>query len=430
MEHTSRTSLILLVLFALTLGIGRFAEPWVRAPVQRLFAAAGQGNEQVVLARDGWMYFRPALDHLVGAPIQDDARPAISHFREELARAGIELLVVPVPVKATVDGKALGLRRTRHNAGWRSLRLDLQRYGVHFVDVEAVLDRRPGPHYLRTDTHWTPAAMDAVAEAIADEVRTLGFPKRSHRPRSSAVVTGHGDLVELLGIGTDGLPPETVETAPLRAPLGDTRGAPVLLIGDSFANIYADPSLGFGEGAGLQAALAHHLGADIDALLQNDGGASKTRLALQEDLGRLDETLVVVWVFAARELSSGTWIRTPLALDAPTEVTSPYLDLPPGTERLFTGTVRARSEVPDPASAPYADHLVMLRVQSAEGEEAFVRLWSMRGRALTEAAELRVGAPFRATLRPWSEAPAAAASASRSELDDRPQGAPVAWGTP
>ena len=74
--------------------------------------------------------------------------------------------------------------------------------------------------------------------------------------------------------------------------------------------------------------------------------------------------------------------------------------------------------------------VVSKRVQSAEGEEAFVRLWSMRGRALTAAAELRVGAPFRATLRPWSEAPAAAASASRSELDDRPQGAPVAWGTP
>ena len=103
-----RTSQILLGVFALTLVVGSFAEDVVRPRMQALFSMVGQGNEQVFLAADERMYFRPALEHVWGAPMVD-ARPAISHVGEGLLRVGIELVVVPVPVKVSLDGTPMGI---------------------------------------------------------------------------------------------------------------------------------------------------------------------------------------------------------------------------------------------------------------------------------------------------------------------------------
>jgi len=424
-----RTSQALLAVFALTLVAGSLLEDTLRPRVQALISLAGQGNEQVFLGRAGWMYFRPSLEHVWGAPI-GDARPAISHFREELQRAGIELVVVPVPVKVSIDGSAMGSPAHPVNAGWHDFITDLERYEIPHVNAQKVLHKRVGDQYLRTDTHWRPEAMDAVSERVAQVIHRLGLPSRPQLARESEVVEGYGDLVELLGRGTRGIAPERVSIWTLEAGQQDTRGAPILLIGDSFANVYADPTLGFGEGGGMAAALSSHLGVPVDSLLQNDGGASKTRIALQDDIGRLDETLVVVWVFSARELSFGEWTLTPLGLDTPDVGESPYLAIPAGEQVDFSGVILAMSEVPTPASAPYANHLVTLRVQADGGGEGFVRAWSMRNRVLTPLAQAAVGSRFESTLAPWAEAPPHVQSSSRSELSERPRGAPVLWGVP
>ncbi len=422
----TRTSLILIGVFALTLLAGTFAQDSVRPRVQALVSMTGQGNEQVYLTGNGWMYYRPALEHVWGRPIAD-ARPAISHFREELLRAGIELVVVPVPVKASIDTRPMGVDGNPVNPGWKDFLTELRRYEIPYVDAQEILQKRGGERYMRGDSHWRPESMDAVAAAVAETVHEMGLPRREKLARSPAILIGHGDLVGLLGIGTQGIPRDSVTTFPLDQPLGETRGSSVLLLGDSFANIYGDPSLGFGEDAGMQATLAHHLGVPVDALLQNDGGASKSRIALQDDVGRLDETLVVVWVFTARELSSGDWIKTPLELDAPAEVVSPYLAIGEGERHDFAGIVLSVSKIPSPDSAPYANHIITLRVRADDGQEGFVRTWSMRDRVLTSAASLSAGSRLVETLVPWSDTSATAQSASRSELSDRPRGAPISW---
>jgi len=85
----------------------------------------------------------------------------------------------------------------------------------------------------------------------------------------------------------------------------------VLLLGDSFTNVFSMEPMGWGTAAGLGPQLAHALGRGVDVIAQNDSGAFATREALARALGGGDDRLagkkVVVWEFASRELSVGDW---------------------------------------------------------------------------------------------------------------------------
>jgi hypothetical protein len=87
--------------------------------------------------------------------------------------------------------------------------------------------------------------------------------------------------------------------------------ADVLLLGDSFTNVFTMDFMGWGAGAGLAAQLAVALGRPVDVIAQNDSGAFATRQALALELAggndRLAGKRVVVWEFAVRELSVGDW---------------------------------------------------------------------------------------------------------------------------
>lgn len=87
--------------------------------------------------------------------------------------------------------------------------------------------------------------------------------------------------------------------------------SPILLIGDSFTNIYAQPAMGWGDSAGLAEQLSFELGLPIDVIAINGGGALASRQALLAELAqnpdRLAHTRLVIWQFATRELSQGDW---------------------------------------------------------------------------------------------------------------------------
>ena len=63
--------------------------------------------------------------------------------------------------------------------------------------------------------------------------------------------------------------------------------------------------MGWGREAGFAEALSQAVGHSVDRIARNADGAIASRRALQEDIGRLEGKKVVVWQFAARELSFG-----------------------------------------------------------------------------------------------------------------------------
>ena len=176
------------------------------------------------------------------------------------------------------------------------------------------------PLYLRSDTHWTPAGVALASDLIADHIESLDLDWAG-APRTYSTATrqvrNQGDPLALLR-----LPRAQADRAAERVMLTqvlDPEGqrwqadptAEILLLGDSFANIYSLEALGWGTGAGLAEQMSLRLGRPLDALRQNDAGSYATRqlLAAQRRQGRdrLANKRLVIYQFASRELGIGDW---------------------------------------------------------------------------------------------------------------------------
>lgn len=316
----------------------------LRPPAQLVLTKwLGAGNERVYRGSDGWLYFRPDVEYVTGRPFLDertlrrriasasewdeppqpDPRPALAQFRRDLEARGIALVVMPTPVKPSVHPEGLAARYEGavgpvQNPSYASFLDDLRAAGTLVFDpAEALANaRRFGPQYLATDTHWRPESMEEVADLLArfitSNVGLREVPSPSYRVDRQEVRNA-GDIARMLDLPEDaGLYlPESVWLRRIVREDGSlwrsSRDADVLLLGDSFTNIYSLESMGWGTSAGLAEQLSYALARPVDRLIQNDEGAWATRAMLQRDPTRLDAKRVVVYQFATRELSFGDW---------------------------------------------------------------------------------------------------------------------------
>jgi len=308
---------------------------WIRPRLQALLHRGFRyGNERVTEGFGGWLFLREDLDHLTRrdeagrrAPDARDtpALDAIVDFQSQLAARGIRLLVVPVPTKLAIHperfagGAPAPLRVPREEAllgALRARRIET----VELVTLHLERARLDGAAFLRSDSHWTPAAMDDAAREIAMRVREavdLPAGRREEFQTEHWVRSGRGDLDALLDLkGGINQVVATLRTRRIEDPGRAVEGPRVLLLGDSFSGVYSLPELGWGGDAGLAERLSYHLGLPVDRILQNAGGASETRALFagewSREPSRFAALRVVVWQFAAREITSGTWRRTPL----------------------------------------------------------------------------------------------------------------------
>ena len=326
--------------------IGRLLRP----PAQLVLSGRlGAGNERVYVGREGWLFYRPEVEYLTGpgfldpavlarrvstasewtAAPQPDPRPAIIRFARQLEARGITLVVMPTPLKPMIHPEKLAsgyeaAPSPLHNPSFSAFAEDLRRAGVLVFDAADELARAGRstgrPQFLATDTHWRPEAMARAADALAALLRArvpmpaADDPGYMTEPRE---VTSAGDTAAMLDLppGQGLYPPETVSIRRVLSADGaawrPSRKADVLVLGDSFTNIYSLASMGWGDSAGFAEQLSHALGRPVDRIVQNSDGASATRLALRRMLAtgddRLAGTRVVIWQFAARELPIGDW---------------------------------------------------------------------------------------------------------------------------
>ncbi len=450
----------------------------IRPPAQLVLAAyLGSGNESAYVGRGRWLFFRPGIDALTGEPFLDpvqlarragqgsefvdppqpDPLKAVLQFHEQLVARGIPLVVVPAPVKPTVHPERFsaamaGTAEPVHNPSYDTFIAALRDAGGLVFDPAPLLVERKreaaAPKYLATDTHWRPEAMERTAEALAAFLAAhVDLPARP-APRlevEAAAVTGEGDVAALLDLppGQTAFPGETVTVRRVTGPSGDLwradPGADVLVLGDSFANIYSLGAMGWGESAGLVEHLARALGRPVDRLIRNDAGAHATREMLSRELARGRDRLagkrVVVWEFATRELAVGDWTLLPMELGAPPA--RDFVAPEPGRTLVVMGTVATNSGAPRPGTVPYRDHILNLHLVdvAAEGAdlpaggEAVVQVWSMRDNVWTEAPRLRVGDRVRLRLTAWADTPPELEQINRSELADmRLRMQEPAWG--
>ena len=472
-----------------------FTQPRIQAVLTRL---GGFGNDRAVVGRDGWLFYRPGIDYVSGQSVVDsahlairaktmvdrqhetapapDPRPAICRFNAGLKQQGIWLTVFPAPEKSALQAAQLTSRvapvqsfSTLNNAGYAEFIRDLRACGVDVF--ESVPDNvlSGETRFLRHDTHWAPDFMDRISAEISQHIKkrlTLSGTGINYALRE-LFVSNVGDLVEMLHLSHDQhlYLPETVRIQQVI----DTRTfklidfeptADILILGDSYTNIYSQPNLGWGDHAGFAEHLAYHLQRPVDVLAFNGGGASRTRAELSraENARRLGYKKIVVFEFAIRDLASENWISFPVVqAQAPPSTPEPSADTMPGdlehqksdhpaaphvfaipgptndagdasaaSSLVVVGRIVKTSAIPNPASVPYKDCLsfVQILVERVEtgsysGPDLVAAFQVLKNNVLLPAAEWNVGDRVRLKLIPLNRAERYIRSMQRSDdLDD------------
>ena len=447
--------------------IGRRIRPVVQAALTHWL---GAGTAQVEIGDGEWLFYRPDLDHVTGpgfleprvlrrraaagdtlaAARAPDPRPALVALSAQLAQRGIRLIVAPTPVKPSADPDRVGgvasfASPVVSNRSWTTFLRDLDAADVTVFDTSGSLAalRAEGaaPLYLSTDTHWRPATAQRVAVDLATFIeqsvtlapRTAGYETRP------IDVTNIGDTARLLDLGPSQrrYPPETVTVRRVETSAGalwrPSRDAEVLLLGDSFTNVYGLDVLGWGVSAGLAEQLSVELGRPVDRIAQNDQGAVAPRrrlaAAMARDPERFARTRVVVYQFATRELSQGDWVVVDLPPPGappparPADLWSPSA----GARATVEATVAATGSVPRPGSVPYRDHIVALHLTAINvvdgpadgaGRDAVVYVRSMIDNELTAAAAWQPGDRVRLALEAWANVAPELDGINRGELAD------------
>ena len=427
------------------------------------------GNDKGTLGRNGWLFYQPGLDYVTGVDFTDqrvlqgaakkmvdkngetdphpDPRPAILQLNDTLRQAGIQSVLMPAPDKAMPQPRELtrrleSERAALNNPAYARFAEEMRSKGVDLFDCtpEAV---RPGEvRFLEQDTHWTPQFMEQAAHDLASHIRKLVAlpPPSGFRPLRliEMHVSRVGDLVDMLKLpsGQKLFSPQTTTIHPVvyastGKPWEPDAQADVLLMGDSYANIYSQPAMGWGQAAGLAEHLSYELQRPIDSLTFNAGGTWTTRAELSrpENLDRLAVKRVVVYEFAIRDLLSQNWKLAPLASPAAilsarnshrpqalaelavsaVSVSKPVQNAPtqpaatPATpgEIVLLGRIIKTSEVPKPGTAPYKDCLTFIkfaveRVESGiyENPAIIVRILGVEGRRLAAWGAIRRRRPL------------------------------------
>lgn len=449
---------------------------WIRPRIQYLLTGLGAGNEKAYCGVRPWLFYRPGVDYLSGppflnptqlqkraaggdewaAPVEPDPQVAILHLKQQLARRGIALIIVPTPIKAMIYPEKLsrrydGRQTELQNPSYERFKKEMEREGVLVFDAAPVLigvkAKGSQAQYLATDTHWRPEAVELTSESLTDFIREHvplpPLPPSGYRSEKTAI-TQHGDLAVMLGMPVNQqiFPQETVSIRKILEAGGEPwqpqETADVLVLGDSFSNIYSLGAMGWGEGGGFIEQLSYALQRPLDRITRNDNASYATREFLAAEMAkgrdRLAGKRLVIYQFAVRELAVGNWKRIDLKPGTPPQVK--YLSLPPGGEKIVRGRVEAVSAVPRPGTVAYKDHVMAIHLTDLEadghplaGTAAMVYMRSMTDNTWTAAAQYRPGERVTLRLIAWSDVAPKYEGINRSELDDPAlQLAEPSWG--
>jgi hypothetical protein len=317
----------------------------VSRPVMQFvqFAWLKYGGEKVVVADNGWYFFKPGLNYMVARPeiakarnATNDPVAAIVDFRDQLAARGFKLLVVPVPNKDSVYPDRLSARAAKLQGAMaprtREVMERLRGADVEVVDLfqEFRNERQQKASgdaalYLAQDTHWSPVGVNIAAKAVARRLTELGWVREGkvEYAERGASVQRLGDIVKMLQapkiermIAAENVAAMQVVRREGGQLYKDDPKAEILVLGDSFMRIYQEDAP---NAAGFIAHLAKELKQPLLSLVNDGGGATLVREELCSRPIYLRHKKVVVWEFVERDigLAAKAWPRMALPADAP-----------------------------------------------------------------------------------------------------------------
>lgn len=470
---------------------GSAPKSWVQPRLQGLLTGlAGFGNDKGTVGRNGWLFYQPGIDYVTGPDVtsadtlaltakrmidkqgeadpQPDPRAALLAFNRACERAGIHLVLVPIPDKSMLQpwqlvqrASSTGAILPANNRGYDALIAELRKE-IDVFDPTPKSIAAGDERYLPQDTHWTPGFMDSVSAALAayiapvltpvpTSVSASGPQRYITRPMAATRV---GDLVDILKLPAEQrlyLPQtatvdQVIDTTS-QQPWTRDPSAEVLVLGDSFTNVFSEAAMGWGSAAGFGPHLSLHLQRPVDVIASNGGSASAAREELARRVAGRTEPLptrVIVYEVSMRFLAGENWRVVPFAparrvespatsepktaaappKAAPVAPVAPVAAIPALPPGPFTAVVEVlqTSKVPEPGTAPYKDCLtyLRLRVLTVEAGQVSTRevigaFWAMRDNQWLPAASYAVGDRLRVTMTPMELADSAVRSMQRAD---------------
>ena len=309
-------------------------------------AAAAQ-TMAVKGADPAWLFLVPELQHVATGEFwtkpwaevsasKTDPTAAIVDFKNRLKKLGVDLLLVPVPAKATIypDKLVEGVKMEKpvpdvqpvpvagavptHAGFYKGLKTK----GVEVLDLEPLFrELRAGQKvYCEQDTHWSPAACEFVAARIAaivkDKVGNSGAEKVELAVTEPATLTIAGDLTQMppkISMPAETLDIRYVGTAASggKSPVPPAGDSPVILLGDSHTLVFHEGGEMHCKGAGLADHLAHKTGMPVDVVANKASGGHGARLNLLNFRSRnasrypdyWKNKKLLIWCFSVREFT-------------------------------------------------------------------------------------------------------------------------------
>lgn len=169
----------------------------------RLNAAVfrSSAEEQVVLGKNGWLYYTPSVDDYMGRAMSVDelkhAAAYLASLQQTAESRGAAFVFTIAPNKNSLYAQNMpSYIPEDHNASnAERLKPWLDEYGVNYVDLFSVFSERGEVLYYRTDSHWTERGAALAADAL---LQAADRPS-SYFDGPFAAGEGHrGDLYEML----------------------------------------------------------------------------------------------------------------------------------------------------------------------------------------------------------------------------------------
>jgi alginate O-acetyltransferase complex protein AlgJ len=300
-------------------------------------AEKGRAAKAVSVAGDapGWLFLVSELAHVGRGEFWEsfpsgDPVAVISAYQKALADLGVDLVVVPVPAKATAYPEKFAPRATAMDGalpaegavfGSRGFIDALAAGGVKVVDLEGVyraarLRDDSAKLFCAQDAHWSPLGAEMAADAVYQLVHQSPWLANA---KKRTVVVGDPEEIVIKGDMADGefegLERESLtlrragtEEDGAIAPLDADPASPVLLIGDSHLRVFTDGGEFHTRGAGFRDHLQAKLRMPAAAEFNNGDGVYSPRLRVARE-ARGNPSFwqgkkLVVWCFSARSLTA------------------------------------------------------------------------------------------------------------------------------
>lgn len=187
---------------------------------------------QVILGREGFLYFSDTLDDYTGVSLSDAELQRIAGrlaaLQQELETEGKQFVFTIAPNKNSLypDWMPSGFENRHENSNAVRLIPYLEQYGVHYADLFTPLSAEM--LYYRTDTHWT-----AQGAALGADTILAGLGRESRYAAHNFGVEGlhKGDLYEMLYPTFGGREAEVTDLTGLSfTPLNDVNGGNAITI--------------------------------------------------------------------------------------------------------------------------------------------------------------------------------------------------------